>query len=177
VFTSTKAVAGGIAPASDGVPKPLAAGTYYWLAGYSGDASNAPSTSGCGSEVLTVTPIVTIGGRATISARGVNVNIDCVVAPCAGTVTITTPTKPAGRAPDARAATSRATTVTLATQRYTLRKAGTKKLKVRLTKAGKRFLRADHGHVQATITVSQTTATGPVLTTRTIRVRLGNGRG
>jgi hypothetical protein len=35
-------------------PETLAAGTYYWTASYSGDASNSPSASACGSEVLTV---------------------------------------------------------------------------------------------------------------------------
>lgn len=42
----------GVAGASAAV-KP-AAGTYYWKATYSGDAVNAPSTSACGAEVLTV---------------------------------------------------------------------------------------------------------------------------
>ena len=50
---------------TDGVVAPsqsvniTTSGTYYWLATYSGDVNNAPSTSGCGSEVeivSTVTP-------------------------------------------------------------------------------------------------------------------------
>ncbi len=32
-------------------------GTYYWQATYSGDSTNAPSTSPCGGEVETVTPV------------------------------------------------------------------------------------------------------------------------
>jgi hypothetical protein len=39
-------------PASN--PETLAPGTYYWQASYSGDASNQPSSSKCGSEVETV---------------------------------------------------------------------------------------------------------------------------
>jgi hypothetical protein len=44
-------VAGGAAPSAAVKPK---AGTYYWVASYSGDALNAPSSSACGSEVLIV---------------------------------------------------------------------------------------------------------------------------
>ncbi len=52
VSSSVAAVAGGVAGASKGIaPKP---GTYYWLASYSGDSLNAPSSSPCGSEVLLV---------------------------------------------------------------------------------------------------------------------------
>jgi hypothetical protein len=45
-------VTSGVAPASSLVHLP--AGTYYWQASYSGDGSNAPSKSSCGSEVMTV---------------------------------------------------------------------------------------------------------------------------
>jgi len=49
---SPAAVVAGVAGSSAAVkPKP---GTYYWVASYSGDASNAPSASRCGSEVLLV---------------------------------------------------------------------------------------------------------------------------
>jgi hypothetical protein len=48
----TKSVAAGKAPSSDS--KALTAGTYYWQASYSGDATDDPSTSACGSEVLEV---------------------------------------------------------------------------------------------------------------------------
>jgi len=50
----TKSVTNGIVPASDAVTFPNA-GTYYWQAAYSGDADNAPATSACTDEVLTVT--------------------------------------------------------------------------------------------------------------------------
>jgi uncharacterized repeat protein (TIGR01451 family) len=50
----TKTVTNGIVPASDAVTFPNA-GIYYWQAAYSGDADNAPATSACTDEVLTVT--------------------------------------------------------------------------------------------------------------------------
>jgi len=57
---STVAASGGTFPVSDGSvpnsnPVTLAnPGTYYWQASYSGDATNAPSTSSWGSEVENV---------------------------------------------------------------------------------------------------------------------------
>ncbi|HET7029765.1 MAG TPA: hypothetical protein VFI34_04600 [Candidatus Limnocylindrales bacterium] len=50
----SKAVTNGVVPASDGITFPDA-GTYYWQASYGGDAANAPATSVCTDEVLTVT--------------------------------------------------------------------------------------------------------------------------
>ena len=43
--------AGNATPSAAVKPK---AGTYYWVASYSGDTVNAPSSSACGSEVLIV---------------------------------------------------------------------------------------------------------------------------
>jgi hypothetical protein len=50
----TKTVTAGTTAPSDPVSFPQA-GTYYWVASYSGDGLNNPSSSPCGSEVLTVT--------------------------------------------------------------------------------------------------------------------------
>lgn len=49
-------VSAGAVPASGA--ETLAPGTYYWQASYGGDEYNEPSTSTCGAEVETVTPIV-----------------------------------------------------------------------------------------------------------------------
>jgi hypothetical protein len=51
-------VSGGKVPASTAVTL-ATPGTYYWQASYSGDPTNAASTSTCGSEVETVTPTTT----------------------------------------------------------------------------------------------------------------------
>ena len=50
----TKNVTNGVVPASNPVSFPTP-GTYYWKASYSGDADNAPATSVCTDEVVTVT--------------------------------------------------------------------------------------------------------------------------
>ncbi len=49
----TKDVVNGVAGASDAVNFPMA-GKFYWQAHYSGDANNAPATSVCTDEVVTV---------------------------------------------------------------------------------------------------------------------------
>jgi hypothetical protein len=80
VFASagTKPVASGTVPPSDPVTF-TAAGSYYWIASYSGDAANNPSSSACGAEVVTVT----IGPPATLvltpkTATNVAGNQHCV---------------------------------------------------------------------------------------------------
>jgi hypothetical protein len=57
----------------------LAPGTYYWTVSYSGDSANQPSTSPCGSEVLTIQPpqpttlsTVQVWGNST---RGVSITV------------------------------------------------------------------------------------------------------
>jgi uncharacterized repeat protein (TIGR01451 family) len=50
----SKTVVNGVVPPSNGIVFPDA-GTYYWQASYGGDAANAPATSVCTDEVLTVT--------------------------------------------------------------------------------------------------------------------------
>jgi hypothetical protein len=68
----TAAVSGGQAVAS--LPITLPVGTWYYLAQYSGDTNNLPSTSACGAEVLTVAPasahvagIIFVGGTIVIN--------------------------------------------------------------------------------------------------------------
>jgi hypothetical protein len=57
----------GVVPGGTGLPsvptKPKA-GTYYWVASYSGDSVNAPSVSACGSEVLIVATKANLNLRA-----------------------------------------------------------------------------------------------------------------
>jgi hypothetical protein len=54
-LVSTVAVAGGTAPPSAAQPFPVA-GTFYWAAFYTGDASNRATDSSCVTEPLVVTP-------------------------------------------------------------------------------------------------------------------------
>ena len=74
IFTATKplgAVTGGSATVGSGSFSPNLAGTYWWIASYSGDADNTPATGACGDagETSTVSPATpAISTTATVSA-------------------------------------------------------------------------------------------------------------
>ena len=53
IFTSTSPLSAGAAVSGNFTP--TAAGTYHWMAGYSGDANNAAATSSCASETVVMT--------------------------------------------------------------------------------------------------------------------------
>jgi hypothetical protein len=165
----TATVTGGAAGASAGVSTALAQGTYYWQAVYSGDAGNVANVSTCGSEVLSVVPATTIEGGATSTATTVTITITCAATPCTVTITITAP-EPSGKASAARKKSKRPKTVTLATGKFTITSKGPKKLTVHLTKAGKRLLARDHGHLKAKVLVSDKTLGGLETTTRTVSI-------
>jgi hypothetical protein len=163
------AVTGGGTAPSAGVTAALAAGTYYWQAAYSGDVHNVASTSACGSEVLTVVPATSIEGKGTSSGTTVTITITCASTPCTVTITITAP-ETTGKASAARKKAKRPKIVTLGTGKFTITAKGPKELTVHLTKAGKRLLARDHGHLKAKILVSDKTPGGLETTTRTIAI-------
>jgi hypothetical protein len=169
----TTAVTGGVAAASAGVSTALAPGTYYWQASYSGDAHDVASSSACGSEVLTVTPAVSIEGSGSSSGTTVTVTVKCPsVEPCTVTVTITATevTIVVKKASAARRRIVRKRVITLASGKFTIPGKGSKKLKLNLTKAGRRLLKREHGHIKADVHVSDKTAGGLELTTRSITI-------
>ncbi len=169
VFKGAAAVTGGVAgPAT--VSTALVPGSYYWQASYSGDAHDVASVSACGSEVLTVVPATTVEGGGTTTGTSVTVTITCASTPCTVTITITIGGG-ASKASVARKKKSKGPkTIVLASGTFTIATPGPKKLTVRLTKAGRQQLRRDHGHLKANISVSEKTAGGLELTTRTINI-------
>jgi hypothetical protein len=165
-------VTGGAAGSSAPVTTALAPGTYYWRAAYGGDARNAPSASACGSEVLTVTPAVEIEGSGSSSGKSVTITVSCPSAePCTVTITVTATeiTIVVKKASAARKIVHKRT-ITLATGKFTIPGKSTKKLKLNLTKAGKRLLKREHGHLKANVRVSDKTPGGLELTTRTLAI-------
>ncbi len=167
VFSSTGVVTAGGAAASGPVTAGLAPGTYYWLASYSGDPTNEPSASTCGSEVLTVTPPAMAGGSASATPTTVTLTITCS-GPCVVTVTITIdPPAAAARAGDRK---KKPKIIKLATGTKTFGTAGTHKLKLKLTRSGKSYLKSHHGTLKATILLSTKTAHGTFNSTGTLRI-------
>ena len=165
VLSDTGTVASGVA-APAAVATVLAPGTYYWKAAYGGDARNAASASACGSEILTVVPAASAGGTGTSTSTTVTVTVVCS-GPCTVTVTVTVGSpSPAADAGAARASKK----ITLASGTFKLATAGSKRLTLRLTKTGKRYVRAHHGRLKATLLVSQTIDGHRELTTRTVKI-------
>lgn len=162
----TTSVSAGVAGASAGVPTALSPGKYYWQAYYSGDPSNVPNLSACGSEVLTVVPATTIGGSGSSTGTTVTITVTCEATPCTVTVTITVPSSSASATV---ASKKKAKAVTLASGKFTILTKGSKKLTVHLTKAGRKLLGAHHGRLSAKVLVADKTEGGTVLTTRTIK--------
>jgi hypothetical protein len=173
VISNTAAVAGGVAGPSSAITTALSPGTYYWRAAYSGDARNDASASACGSEVLTVIPAVVIEGSAAISGSSVTITVSCPSAePCTVSVTVsgTEITIVVKKASAARKKVVHKKTITLATGKFTIPGKSTKKLELKLTKAGKRLLKREHGHLKASVRISDKTPGGLELTTRTIAI-------
>jgi hypothetical protein len=165
VFSQTFAVNAGSAPAA-AVTSALAPGRYYWTDVYSGDATNLPGTSACGSEVLTIEPGATGPGTATSNGSTVTLTITCSAA-CTVTVTITFPP---GSAQDARASSSKRKPITIASGKFSLKKAGKKKLTLKLTKPGRSLLKKHHGKLKTTLRMSDKTAHGTFKSTRTLKI-------
>lgn len=164
----TVGVTGGVVGASAPVTAALAQGTYYWEAAYSGDLHNLASLSACGSEVLKVVPASTLEGTGTSTSTTVTLTITCTSIPCTVTITITIP-ESSGKAATARKKKAkRPKIVTLASGKFTITTAGPHKLTLHLTKAGKRLLARDHGHIKAKVLVADKTAGGLETTTRTV---------
>jgi hypothetical protein len=178
--SATKVFSGGVSAVTAGVVAPsaavstaLAKGIYYWQASYSGNAGsifgggNAPSTSTCGSEVLNIGAAAAIAGGASSTSTTITITVTCEVVPCTVTLTITVD-------PPATAAAARkkrhAKIITLASGKFTITSKGAHKLRVRLTKAGRRYLAAHHGRANAKLLVSDKTNGATFLTTRTITI-------
>jgi hypothetical protein len=176
-FTGSAVATAGTASIADGASPALAPGKYYWTASYIGNATNAASSSPCGSEVLTVTPpgVVpstppTAGGSATSNGSTLTLTITCSAA-CTVTVTITVPAATTASVSSKKGKKKpKRSPVVLGTAKFTLAAAGTKKLSVKLTAAGKKLLKKDHGHLKATLLLTDKTAAGTLKSTKTISI-------
>jgi hypothetical protein len=165
-FTGT--VTAGVAAASGAVTPALSAGTYYWQAAYSGDTKNLPSSSSCGSEALTITAAPKAGEGATSTGTTVTITITCTSTPCTVTITITIPTASAA---SARKSKKKPKPITLASGTFTLHKGGSQKVTLHLTKTGKKVLAAHHGHLTASLKLSEKIDGHTILSTKTIKIK------
>jgi hypothetical protein len=177
---NTVAVSGATAPPSAPVTTALAPGRYYWRAIYSGNAGNVqgvvgngPSSSACGSEVLTVGAPNAIAGSATSDGQTLTVGVSCVTVPCTVEIDATAPA-PGGKKDVAQAGKKgkgKKKTITLAKGKFKIKKKGTQKLKLKLSAAGRSYLK---GKSKAKVNLAVTEKVGghAVVTSRSVSVKV-----
>jgi hypothetical protein len=100
-----------------------------------------------------ITPAASAGGSGTSNGSTVTITVSCAVTPCTVTITITID-PPAQTTRAVGAKKKKAKIITIAKGTFTIRKHGKRKLEVKLTKAGKKLLKKDHGHLKAKLLVS-----------------------
>jgi hypothetical protein len=127
-----------------------------------------------------VTPAA-VGGGATTDGSTVNVDITCASFPCTITITLTAPETVVVNAHTARVAAKKGKKkpkiVTLGKGKFTITKAGGKKLSVKLSGAGKRFLASRKGHVKITGLFAETLEKQTTQTKRTLTLAIKPRKG
>jgi hypothetical protein len=174
VFRSaTQTVFGAVAPASSPVTDVLAAGTYYWQVTYSGDTTNLPATSRCGSEVLTVTPAANAAATGTATTTAVKLKVGCAIVPCTLKLTVTGTEQveiPAAVTRKTKKRKFRTETVTICSDAVHIIRSGDVAVDAKLTRKGKQYLHKRHGHVKLKLTLTETIKSTKLVTERTVNV-------
>jgi hypothetical protein len=165
----TTAVTNGVAATSAPVTTALAAGKYYWVALYSGDAKNSASVSACGSEVLTVVPPAMIGGSGTSTSSTVTFTVSCASA-CTVTITLTVPTAGASAASAKKGKKKVKKPVVLGTGTASLAAGKSEKLVIHLSSAGKKLLAKHKGHLTTTLHITTKSLGTTQTTTKTLAI-------
>jgi len=158
------------APESPGIPVGPGLIALY-IAAYSGVPGAYTRSEGSTLEEVN-SPLYPASASATASS--LTMTVSCASS-CSGTVTLTAPEPLAGVASAAlftagKRKKPRTKTITLGTGHFRIRGKGFEKLTIRLTKAGKKYLRRDHDRANATVLISDKTQTGAFRTTRMIKI-------
>ncbi len=122
-----------------------------------------------------ITPAA-VGGGATSDGSTVTVDVTCASFPCTVTITLTAPETVVVNAHTAAVAArkgkKRTRIVTLGKGRFTITKSGSKKLSVKLSGAGKKFLASKHGHVKISGLFAETVQKHTTKTKRNLTLTL-----
>jgi carbon monoxide dehydrogenase subunit G len=117
---------------------------------------------------------VSEGGSATDNGTTITVTVTCSSLPCTITITITSNSV---SVKTASVTHRKRKNVVLAKGRFRITKAGARKLAVKLTPAGKRFLASKKGHVKVGSIVAQTAGKHTKLTQRNLRLTIKPKKG
>jgi hypothetical protein len=168
-FAGAAHAAAGTATIADDSSTGLSPGKYYWRASYAGNATNLPSASTCGSEVLTVTPAATIKGEGESTSTTVALNVSCATFPCTITITLTAPETVVVHAAQAtKKKKNKAKTIVLAKGTFTITRP--QKLTLHLTKGGRKVFAAHHGRLSASLLLSEKIDGHTILSTKTVKI-------
>ncbi|MGH2868705.1 MAG: hypothetical protein ACRDNK_14220 [Solirubrobacteraceae bacterium] len=115
-----------------------------------------------------------VGGGATDNGTTITVTVTCTSLPCTIKITITSGTVTVHTSSVSR---KKAKLVTLAKGTFRITKAGAKKLAVKLTPAGKKFLAAKRGHLKVSSVISETVAHHTKVTSRRLTLRIQHKKG
>jgi hypothetical protein len=145
-----------------------------WLAWFSNGSVFAESFKSADA----ITP-ASVGGAATTNGSTVTLNVTCASFPCTVTITLTAPETVVVNGHTAAVAARKAKTkvLTLGKGRFTITKRGTRKLSVKLSRTGKKFLAARSGHVKIKGTFTETVQKHTAQTKRTFRLALPKKKG
>lgn len=117
-----------------------------------------------------------VAGSASTSGSTVTVNVSCASFPCTITVVLTAPETVvvnASRAAERMAAKKRRTRiVTLGTAKVTLTTKQTRKLVVKLSRGGRAFVKAKHGHVRISAKLTETVEHLSKVTNKTLTLTI-----
>jgi hypothetical protein len=160
-----KTVSAGKAAGSSPITKSLAAGTYYWKDSYSGDTTNQPSTSACGSEKLAVAPVSVIGSGTTTGTT-LTFTISCSAA-CQVIVTVELPAGSATRAGEKKSKKA----IKLASGKFKLSKRGKDKLKLDWNKYAHSLVKKDHDKLTTTLLLTTKVSKHTFKTASKLKVR------
>ncbi len=142
-----------------------------WLAWFSNGSVFAQSFKSSDA----ITP-ATVGGGATSNGSAVTVNVTCASFPCTIAITLTAPetviVNAHTAAVSAKKGKKKTKTVTLGKGKFTITKSGAKKLAVKLSSAGKKFLATKKGHVKISGVFTETVQKHTTQTKRTLNVAL-----
>ncbi|HTU84695.1 MAG TPA: hypothetical protein VMF57_03915 [Solirubrobacteraceae bacterium] len=174
---SSQVFSSGPDPVTNGTAAPSGAvgelpqGTYYWQISYTGDSLNSSGTGACGpgGEVLTVEPLLETLQQASTNGSTLALPVHCTTPPCTFTVSITIKVNVEVTIAS-KHRRRKAITLTLAKGRFTLTKAGTHTVTIKLTPRASAYVKAHHT-LHPTLTIADSVDGHGEQTSRTITLK------
>lgn len=155
----------------NGISSSVNAAGKGWLAWFSNGSVFAQSFDATDA----ITP-ASVGGGATSNGSTVTVNVTCASFPCTVTITLAAPetvvVNAHTAAVSAKKGKKKTKIVTLGKGKFTITKSGPKKLEIKLSGAGKKFLDSKKGHIKISGLFTETVQKHTTQTKKTLTLTL-----